>query len=93
MVHERFEPPARNWSVGAVYLRGQGGSRVNRVHGVEDVQKELGELVMQARIPRPGQPKSETYEGEGFVIVRHQDTAVVKQALNRVLELIRVEMA
>lgn len=93
MVHERFEPPARNWSVGAVYLRGQGGSRVNRVHGVEDVQKELGELVMQARIPRPGQPKSETYEGEGYVIVRHQETAVVKQALNRVLELIRVEMA
>jgi hypothetical protein len=93
MVNETFTPPVRNWSVGAVFLRGQGGSRVNRVHGVEEVQKELGELVVQARIPRPGQPKSESYEGEGYVIVRHAETKVVKSALERVLELIRVEMA
>ena len=37
--------------------------------------------------------KAETYEGEGYVIVRHEDTAVVKRALGRVLELIKVEMA
>jgi biotin carboxylase len=92
MVHETFTPPQRNWSVGAVFLRGQGGGRVSRVHGVEDVQRELGELVVQARIPRPGQPKSESYEGEGYVIVRHAETEVVKDALKRVLELIRVEM-
>jgi hypothetical protein len=93
MVQETFTPPARNWAVGAVFLRGQGGGRVSRVHGVEEVQRELGELVMQARIPRPGQPKSESYEGEGYVIVRHAETDVVKRALTRVLELIRVEMA
>jgi len=29
---------------------------------------------VQARIPRPGQPKSESYEGEGYVIVRHAET-------------------
>jgi D-alanine-D-alanine ligase-like ATP-grasp enzyme len=92
MVHERFEPPERNWSVGAVFLRGQGGQRVRAVHGVEQAQRELGELVVQARIPRAGQPKSESYEGEGYVIVRHQETEVVKRTLNRVLELIRVEM-
>jgi hypothetical protein len=92
MVHERFAPPQRAWSVGAVFLRGQGGHRVRAVHGVEQAQKELGELVVQARIPRPGQPKSESYEGEGYVIVRHADTEVVKRTLNRVLELIRVEM-
>ena len=93
MVHETFAPPQRNWSVGAVFLRGQGGNRVSRVHGVEELKKELGELVMQARIPRPGQPKSDSYEGEGYVIVRHAETEVVKGALKRVLELIRVEMA
>jgi len=93
MVNETFAPPARNWSVGAVFLRGQGGSRVNHVHGVEEVRRELGELVVQARIPRPGQPKAESYEGEGYVIVRHAETEVVKGALKRVLELIRVEMA
>jgi biotin carboxylase len=93
MVHETFTPPERTWSVGAVFLRGQGGARVNRVNGVEQVKQELGELVMQARIPRPGQPKSESYEGEGYVIVRHQETEVVEKALARVLELIHVEMA
>jgi hypothetical protein len=93
MVYERFTPPARNWSVGAVFLRGQGGGRVSRVNGVREVQQELGDLVVQARIPRPGQPRSESYEGEGYVIVRHAETDVVKGALKRVLELIRVEMA
>src|SRR5262249_10183430 len=93
MVHETFTPPTRNWAVGAVFLRGQGGTRVNRVHGVEEAQRELGELVVQARIPRAGQPKSESYEGEGYVIVRHAETGAVKRALERVLELIRVEMA
>ena len=50
-------------------------------------------LVVQARIPRAGQPKSESYEGEGYVIVRHAETEVVRAALKRVLELIQVEMA
>lgn len=93
MVHETFTPPVRNWSVGAVFLRGQGGARVNRVHGVEQMQRELGELVVQARIPRAGQPKSESYEGEGYVIVRHAETEVVRKALKRVLELVKVELA
>jgi len=92
MVHERFTPPARSWSVGAVFLRGQGGQRVARVHGVEQARAELGDLIVQGRVPRPGQPKSESYEGEGWVIVRHQETEVVERALARVLELIRVEM-
>jgi hypothetical protein len=33
--------------------RGQGGQRVERVTGVDAVKRELGELVVQARIPRP----------------------------------------
>jgi len=93
MVFETFEPPQRNWSVGAVFLRGQGGQRVERVTGVEELRRELGELVVQARIPRPGQPRSESYEGEGYVIVRHAETEVVQGALKRVLEVLKVEMA
>ncbi len=93
MVHETFTPPERNWAVGAVFLRGQGGARVAQVQGIEQVQRELGALVVQARIPRPGQAKSESYEGEGFVIVRDAETATVKRALARVLELVRIEMA
>lgn len=50
------------------HLRGQSGSRVDRVPGVEALQKELGELIMRARIPCAGQPRSETDEGDGYVI-------------------------
>lgn len=87
-----FHPPQRRHAVGAVYLRGQGVGTVAGVHGLEILQHELGELVVEARLPRDGQPRSESYEGEGYVILRHHDTAVVAAALRRVAEVARVEM-
>jgi len=48
--------------------------------------------VVEARLPRPGQSPGGGYEGEGHVIVRHPETAVVEQALARVVSLVRVEM-
>ncbi len=88
----RFEPPQRRYAVGAVYLRGQGEGVVRGVHGLDTLQHELGALVVEARLPREGQPRSEGYEGEGYVIVRHDDTDVVAAALRRVVEVARVEM-
>ncbi len=93
MVHGRFDPPARRFAAGAVFLRGQGGGRVKAIHGLDAAQRELGELVVEARLPRPRQPASGTYEGEGYVLLRHPETAVVLRALERLLSLVRVEMA
>ena len=87
-----FAVPERRHAVGAAYLRGQGGGLVRGVHGLEVLQRELGELVVEARLPREGQPRSESYEGEGYVILRHPDTEVVAAALRRVVEVARVEM-
>jgi len=33
-----------------------------------------------------------TYEGEGYVVLRHAETAVVARALARVVSLVRVEL-
>jgi hypothetical protein len=88
-----FTPPERRYSVGAAYLRGQGGGRVVAVHGLDELQREFGDLVVEAVLPSRGQPPSGTYEGEGHVILRHPETAVVEHALQRVVELARVEMA
>ena len=52
----------------------------------------LGHLVVDAKLPRPGQPASTSYEGEGFVTVRHEDTAVVRAALDRIISELRVEL-
>jgi hypothetical protein len=92
MVSEEFEPPARRWAVGAVFLRGQGSGKVVAVHGVEEARRELASLIVQVHVPRPGQPQSQSYEGEGYVILRHAETAEVEAGLNRVLQLIRVEL-
>ncbi len=88
-----FEPPHRRHAVGAAYLRGQGHGVVRAVRGLDVLQRELGDLVVEARIPREGQPRADTYEGEGYVILRHDDTAVVAAALQRVVEVAQVELA
>ena len=93
MLFDEFEPPERRWAAGAAFLRGQGrGKRVAAVRGLEEAQKELGELVVEAKLPSPGQPAAGTYEGEGYVIVRHAETEVVERALHRLVSLIRVDL-
>lgn len=92
MVFEEFEVPKRRYAVGAAYLRGQGQGRIKAVHGLEQAQKEVGKLVLEARLPQEGQATSSSYEGDGYVIMRHPDTEVVKRSLRRLIELVRVEI-
>jgi biotin carboxylase len=87
-----FDPPERQFAAGTAYLRGQGRGRVRAVHGVEELQREIGDLVVEARLPEVGQPASSGYEGEGYVIVRHPDTQVVREAVHRIVTLLRVEL-
>jgi hypothetical protein len=94
MVFDRFEPPPRRFAVGAAYLRGQGpGDRVKAIHGLAEAQREVGDLVVGAKLPQAGQSPSGTYEGEGYVILRHPETEVVERALKRLVERIYVELA
>lgn len=91
MIFGEFSPPPRRWAAGAAFLRGMGTGRVKMVHGLAQAQKELGALVMEAKLPRPGQPRSSSYEGEGYVVLRHESTEVVERALMRLVSLVRVE--
>lgn len=92
MVHERFDPPPRKYAAGAVFLRGQGEGQVKQIRGLEQLHDELGPLIVEARIPKVGQPRASSYEGEGFVILRHTDTETVKDGLRQVLAKLRVEL-
>lgn len=92
MVFDEFAAPPRKYAVGAAYLRGQGSGRVKAIHGLDQVQHEIGSLVVDAKLPTPGQTPTGSYEGEGFVILRHPDTAVVQTALRRLISLVRVEL-
>ena len=93
MVFGAFAAPPRKYAVGAAYLRGQGNGRVRAIHGLDQVQREVGSLVVDAKLPAAGQAPTGSYEGEGFVILRHPETAVVQRALQRLISLVRVELA
>jgi len=92
MVFDEFAAPPRRYAVGAAYLRGQGSGRVKAIHGLDQVQQEIGSLVVDVKLPTAGQTPTGSYEGEGFVILRHPDTAVVQRALRRLISLVRVEL-
>lgn len=85
------EIPKRKYATGAVFLRGLGGARVKAVHGLEVLQ-ELGDMVTDMELPYPGQTAANTYEGEGFVCVRHPETDRVREAIELLTDRVRVEM-
>jgi hypothetical protein len=88
-----FDAPERKYAAGAAYLRGMGrGDRVVAIHGLERAQREVGELVVEVQLPRPGQARGTGYEGDGYVLVRHPRTEAVAEALERIVSLIRVEL-
>ena len=92
MIWDHIEAiPVRKYASGAAFLRGLGGSVVKSVEGLE-VLDELGDMLTDASLPYPGQAASSSYEGEGFIIVRHPDTDTVKQALRKITDRVRVRM-
>lgn len=92
LVYETFDPPTRKYAAGGAYLRGMGEGRVKAVHGLDAVYREVGHLVTDFKVPQVGQPKAESYEGEGYIIVRHPETEVVRHALERIVSLARIEL-
>ena len=86
-------PYERRWSVAGCYLRGMGSGRVARVDGVDAVQKKVGKWVEEARLPTVGAPKSDSYEGDGYVIVKDRDTDTVKKVVKTIIEGIKIHYA
>jgi hypothetical protein len=92
MVDGTFEPPQRKWAAGTVYLRGQGAGQVKATRGLDTLPPEVSSLVVDSRLPRPGQPSTGSYEGDGYITVRHPDTPVVTRALKTLVTTVRVEL-
>jgi biotin carboxylase len=90
MVYEEAVTPEIQYCSGAAYLRGQGEGRVSQVDGLEKIRTKYADIITDIRIPKIGQEKSESYEGEGFVILRHPDAGVVEEALKEIVETVKV---
>ena len=50
-------------------------------------------FAVKSKLPKSGQPKSDHYEGDGYVIVRHPEIAVVQAAVKTIIETVRIEYA
>jgi D-alanine-D-alanine ligase-like ATP-grasp enzyme len=91
-VYDAFQPQPRRWAVATAYLRAQGSGRIRAVHGWNELPEQVRAMVVEAQLPQPGQMSSNSYEGDGTVTVRDADTAVVTDALRRLVTDIRVEL-
>jgi len=88
---DEFTPRRRRFAAGSAFFRGQGaGARVVSVEGVERAAAECGPALVELRAPRVGQPRAESYEGEGWALVKHETTDGAKQALRALIENIQV---
>ncbi len=86
-------PPERRYAVAGVYLRGVGSGKVVSVEGLGAAQEAIGAHVVEARLPVPGRPRALGYEGDGLVIVRHTDDAVVEAAVATILQTVKIRYA
>lgn len=80
----------REWAAGTVFLRGQGEGRVRAITGVKETHDALGPWLVEAKLPAIGTPKNESYEGDGYVVVRHRETAMVKKLLGAVMQNLKI---
>ena len=92
MIFGTFQRPVRKYAVGVAFLRGQGSGRIKHLHGLDQVGREIASLVVDVKLPERGAAPSSSYEGDGFVILRHPETAVVMQALKRLITVVRLEL-
>lgn len=90
-VDDCFDGPwERKYAAGTIFLRGVGSGVVEEVNGLDVVEREFGELLVEVRRPRSGTPKSVSYTGDGFITIRHPETHVVQEALEEIAQHIRI---
>ncbi len=94
VVDDAFDGPwTRKYAVGVAYLRGVGRGRVKAVRGVDQANARIGHLAVESRLPKLGAPRADSYEGDGYVVVRDPDVEVVKRAMTTIIETIQIEYA
>jgi hypothetical protein len=84
------DPWERKYAVGTIFLRGPGSGLVEHVDGIEKIKSDLGDLIVDARWPKLGARKSDTYTGDGYITIRHDETSHVKSALEFIKDTVKI---
>lgn len=84
-------PWTRRYAAATAWLRGVGKGRVSAIRGVREAYQVLAPHLVEARLPDVGKPKNEGYEGDGYVVVRHERTDSARALIRAAIETIRVQ--
>jgi phosphoribosylaminoimidazole carboxylase (NCAIR synthetase) len=88
---DEFHGKPRVRAAGSAFFRGQGnGTRIVEVKGVEKAIEQCGDALVELRAPKVGMARAESYEGEGWGLVKHDTTEGAKTALLALIENIQV---
>lgn len=87
------KPWNRKFAAGTAYLRGMGRGRVSSVRGIREINEAIGKHVVEAKLPTIGRPKNDSYEGDGYVMVKHERTDEVQKMIKLIVETVRIQYA
>jgi len=83
-------PWERKYAAGCAYVRGMGNGHVAAITGVREISEALGSSLVEAKLPTIGAYKNSSYEGDGYVVVRHPSTTKVKELIRTVIETLKI---
>ncbi len=94
VVDGEFDGPwKRKYAAGCAFIRGMGQGRVTAVTGIGEINERVGRLIVDHKIPTLGAIKNDSYEGDGYITVRDESTAVVQAALKTIIETVKIHYA
>lgn len=83
-------PWERKYAAGTAFIRGMGRGRVAAVTGVRETHEAIAPYLVEAKLPTIGARKGESYEGDGYVMVRAESTAKVHELIKTIIETIKI---
>jgi hypothetical protein len=94
LVHGRAgQRPSRRYAAGMINLRPDRDGRIVAYDGLEKVQRELGEHIIDGHFPAPGtptQPVEAGYMANAWMRLRHPDYDQLRQMLDFIGRTVRV---
>jgi hypothetical protein len=97
IVHGRtFSAPSRRFSSGMIAVRPETDGQITGYSGVEELQAQFGEWVIDAHLPSPGtgtQPVAAGYMANAYVRMRHPDYDTLRSMLDTVGRTLKVHAA
>lgn len=92
VVNGHFAPIPRSYAAGVVFVEREGtGRRVTGIRGYDAVTRELGDVIVDARLPSVGSRAPGRRARDHYFIVRDSSTATVEAALSHIASSVVIE--